>query len=404
MHIFKGFNDWIEIFRGGVQTNSAGVSKDWTNDDLDEIVANHSSDNPAPAVIGHPKTDAPAYGWTSGLKRVGNTLLAKFNEIEPAFEENVKAGRYKKRSVAIVPADDGTYKLRHVGWLGAMAPAVDNLKNPTFCGFADDENDVMLFEADWYTPSLLSQALRRIRDWIISENDLKTANEVIPEYMIESAKSQSDSVRNSETDEPQFTGHLMSHPSLQSSEEDKAVPNEDKKVFSQADIDAAVAAANEASEQSFSKQNETLQADLEKERNQNRVAEFQATVDTAVNEGRLVPAMAVGMAEFMAALPEGDDAEFTFSAGDDKDKKEVKKSQAAYFSEFLDRLPKAFASLFNEQAGGDSDAGDAQASSFKAPEGYAIDAEAQAIHTKALEYQATHENVSYLDAVVAVDQ
>jgi len=125
---FRGFNDWVPIFRGGKQTDSKGNEHDG-NALIDKALATF---NPAyhepPAVIGHPKEDAPAYGWVSELKKIGDTLHAKFRQVAPGFEQAVKDGLFKKRSAAFYP--DG--RLRHVGFLGAMPPAVKGLADVKF--------------------------------------------------------------------------------------------------------------------------------------------------------------------------------------------------------------------------------------------------------------------------------
>jgi hypothetical protein len=65
--------------------------------------------------------------------RDGDTLLAKFKEVEPSFESAVKAGRYKKRSAAFyLDADGKIQNLRHVAFLGAQPPEVKGLKNLNF--------------------------------------------------------------------------------------------------------------------------------------------------------------------------------------------------------------------------------------------------------------------------------
>jgi hypothetical protein len=126
-------DDFIEIFRSGEQTDSQGNTRLWTEDDLDQVVANHADERfgSAPIVVGHPKTDDPAYGWTSELKKVGNTLLAKFKEINPAFEKLVREGAFKKRSVRLIEGEHG-WTLAHIGFLGAAAPAVEGLKPINF--------------------------------------------------------------------------------------------------------------------------------------------------------------------------------------------------------------------------------------------------------------------------------
>jgi hypothetical protein len=125
------FNDgWIEIFRAG----NYGDKGIFSATDLDRVISNYDPDHhEAPACIGHPKDNLPAYGWTSQLKRDGDTLLAKFKEVDPDFESLVKAGRFKKRSAAFYL--DGAGKvagLRHVAFLGAQPPEVKGLKNLNF--------------------------------------------------------------------------------------------------------------------------------------------------------------------------------------------------------------------------------------------------------------------------------
>jgi len=120
---------WMELFRAGTHTDSSGNTQTWTEQDLDTIVAKYDpSIHEAPAVIGHPKDNAPAYAWVEGLKREGGILLGKFKQVLPEFAEGVKSGLWKKRSIALYP--DKT--LRHVGFLGAQPPAIKGLKEIAF--------------------------------------------------------------------------------------------------------------------------------------------------------------------------------------------------------------------------------------------------------------------------------
>ena len=135
-------NGWIEIFRAGTY----GEKGKFSADDLDCVVSNYDPDtHEAPACIGHPADNLPAYGWASRLMRQGDTLLAKFKEVDPAFESAVKAGRFKKRSAAFYLDDAGRIQnLRHVAFLGAQVPAVKGLKNLNF-----DDNGRKFTEVDF---------------------------------------------------------------------------------------------------------------------------------------------------------------------------------------------------------------------------------------------------------------
>ncbi len=133
------FNEWIEVFEGGLQTDSAGQSSYWHSDRLDEIVQTYNpSRHEAPLVIGHPEHDSPAWGWVESVKREGNKLFVKFKDVAGEFLDMGRRGLFKKRSVAFYSPDHpqnphpGKWHLRHVGWLGAMPPAVKGLKNVSF--------------------------------------------------------------------------------------------------------------------------------------------------------------------------------------------------------------------------------------------------------------------------------
>lgn len=145
-----GFNDWIEIFRGGLQTDSRGRTKHYSYRDLDRIVNSYNpSVDEAPLIFGHsqdklkdnePKDNEPAYGWVKKLKRKGETILAKFRQVPSEVSNIIEKGFYKKRSVSI--GSDG--KLKHVALLGASRPAIKGLTDIKFS--EDEEISVYYFE------------------------------------------------------------------------------------------------------------------------------------------------------------------------------------------------------------------------------------------------------------------
>jgi hypothetical protein len=131
-------DQWIPIFRSGLQTDSSGNSRLWTETDLDTIADGYNpAIHEAPAVVGHPKDNAPAFGWVESLRREGATLYAKFKQVAPEFAQAVKDGLYKKRSIALYP----DLSLRHVGFLGAAAPAVKGLADIAF-----DDGEAVVIE------------------------------------------------------------------------------------------------------------------------------------------------------------------------------------------------------------------------------------------------------------------
>ncbi len=130
---------WMEIFKAGTQKDSSGKEKNWTEKDLDEIVSKYNpSVHEAPLTIGHPADNKPDWGWIDSIKREGNTLLAKTKDIVPAFSEMLKNKMFKKRSVSF----SQDYGLRHVGFLGAMPPAVKGLADYNF----KEENEITYYQ------------------------------------------------------------------------------------------------------------------------------------------------------------------------------------------------------------------------------------------------------------------
>ena len=129
----------IEIFKAGKRPDAHGTLVEITPADLQQAVdAYDVAYHEAPAVIGHPTMEAPAYAWVKGLQLDGDVLKAELDQVHPEFAEMVTDGRFKKVSASFYLANSpdnpkqGSLYLRHVGFLGAMPPAVKGLRNPEF--------------------------------------------------------------------------------------------------------------------------------------------------------------------------------------------------------------------------------------------------------------------------------
>ena len=135
---------WIEIFRTGSHTDSSGRTETYSEDTLDQISEiynskiSESNSNEAPLVKGHPSTDEPAYGWIERLARRGQSLMAKLKDVAPELINEVSKGMFKKVSSAFYP----DLMLRHVGLLGAVPPAVKDLRTVSFAGGEFNEIEV----------------------------------------------------------------------------------------------------------------------------------------------------------------------------------------------------------------------------------------------------------------------
>lgn len=86
----------------------------------------------APVVIGHPETDDPAWGWVAGASADAAGLWLDV-ELLPEMADLIRQQRYRAVSVALwtpqAPGNPtpGVWALKHLGYLGAAAPAVKGL-------------------------------------------------------------------------------------------------------------------------------------------------------------------------------------------------------------------------------------------------------------------------------------
>ena len=145
----------IEVFRTGSFVDMSGTRQDVGEGTLREIADGYDRDlAPAPVVIGHPETHTPAFGWVESLYVEGGILKATLGDTAAEFADMVKAGRYKRVSISMfLPKSPANPKperfyLKHVGFLGAMAPAVPGLKPVKFAGGPGDTLALVQDNAD----------------------------------------------------------------------------------------------------------------------------------------------------------------------------------------------------------------------------------------------------------------
>lgn len=170
----------------------SGVTLDFTDADLAACAAAYDPAlHEAPMVIGHPKHDAPAYGWVKSLGSDAEGLLAEPKQIDVAFAEMVTKGRYKKISASFYAPDaannpvPGVYYLRHVGFLGAMPPGVKGLKQ---IEFAEDEDGVIEFGE--LPAGAVSRIFRGLREWMIGKFGLDEANKALSSWDVDWVQEQ----------------------------------------------------------------------------------------------------------------------------------------------------------------------------------------------------------------------
>lgn len=325
----------LHIFRAGIHQPMQGGAIEFREVDLAATAAAYDPAlGEAPIVVGHPKLDAPAYGWVRALRAEGGDLVAEPHQVEPAFAEMVQAGRFKKISASFYtpshPSNPkpGAFYLKHVGFLGAAAPAVKGLRDVAFA--ADDADVVTLeFAADgavsgWRLSWLLADVgglFRGIRDWIVSKEGLETAEKMLPAQTVqrmtdEAARMQgeADAARAAAVPPPVFAEDKQ--------QETETVPTEKTE-----DVDRI--AALEARERDLQAR-EAAFAEAEAAR---RNAEMAAFTEKLVAEARIPQGVVPRILAFAASLPVA--GEVSFAEGDAT----VKEAPLDAFRAVLSALP-----------------------------------------------------------------
>lgn len=237
----------------------------------------------------------------------------------------------------------GVYYLRHIGFLGAQAPAVKGLRNPEF---ADAEEGVVEF-AEW--DDVDNAGLwRSLRDWIIGKFGQEEADKVVPGYTVKNLEQSAQDELKESMNEESIAG--AGEPAASFYEKGVTVTPEEKAALeaenAQMRQQLADAAARDKSTKAAAKH-----------------AEHAAFAEALVQEGKLLPVskdVTVATLDFMAAQEET----VEFGEGD------AKKPLLDAYKASLQANPKIVE--FGEVAGADKgdalDVGDAAAVAAKAVE------------------------------------
>lgn len=180
----------IQIFKPGTHTSVSGTTLSFSEADLAASAAAYDpAVHEAPIVIGHPKLEAPAYGWVKSLSTDGGALNASLDQVNADFAELVKNGAFKKVSASFYMPDasnnpkPGSYYLRHVGFLGAAAPALKGLKQVEFA--SSDEGVVTIEFAEGWDLRTMARTLRGLREWLLGKFGQEEADKALPDWDIQ---------------------------------------------------------------------------------------------------------------------------------------------------------------------------------------------------------------------------
>ncbi|MGE4298912.1 MAG: phage protease [Desulfovibrionaceae bacterium] len=336
----------IQIMKAGTHQPMGGGEVSFSEADLAACAAAYDpARHEAPLVVGHPAGNAPAYGWVTGLSSEAG-LVAEVGQVNPEFAELVRQGAFKKVSASFYTPDSpanpvpGGYYLRHVGFLGAQPPAVKGLAPVEF---ADDAQGCVTVEfGELEVGSALraiSQILRKLKNWLIAEQGQEKADDIIEEWQLTWLQDDAAVAAHDGYDANDF-GEAPDTPG-------KEAPMKGKKKDPAKAPDSPKPAEAAAGEYDFAEQREriaALEARTREFEERARRAEATAEVKACMAAGRLTPAQAAGLAEFMAGL--GDEEVVEFGEGDEA----AAVSPRTFMSMFLDRLPQQVA--FGEVSAG----------------------------------------------------
>ena len=179
----------FQIFKAGKRQSNDGKEYEITEQDVIDCAECYNPTlHEAPLVFGHPKTDDPAFGWVKGLQSTGGLLSADFSDVDEGAKELVRAKKFKHVSASFYPPTHpsnpvpGKWYLRHVGLLGAMPPSVKGLGAVSF---SDADGCVEFSE---YGQETTAGLFRRLRDWMIGKFGQEEADQVVPNWEIDSMR------------------------------------------------------------------------------------------------------------------------------------------------------------------------------------------------------------------------
>ncbi|MGR1580135.1 hypothetical protein ACSSNL_01595 [Thalassobius sp. S69A] len=368
----------IEVFRPGTFSPMVGAEITFSAADLKAVADAYDPETaPAPIVVGHPSNDTPAYGWIEGLEydESQERLFADLHEIEPQFSDLVKAGRFKKVSMSFFGPDHaanpnpGAWYPKHVGFLGAAAPAVSGLKNVAFSGA-----EGVTFEFGERGFEEAASLFRGLRDFFIERFSLEVADKVLPSWRIEWLDDTE--IEPKDGNGPTFTAPVpqATPPSTPKPEKDPVVTKSTEAEF--ADREAKL------------KDREDKLAEREKKAAHDDNVSF---AESLIEAGKLIPASKDELVAVLDAMPA--DQSVSFSEGGDDVAlgdavRKIFEAQPEVVSYGALDLP-------------DGPAGGGAPASFAA-DGKPVDPDSLKIHNQALAYQRKNPGTSYEAAIDAV--
>lgn len=126
----------VEIFRQGTHIDSAGVSREFTDEALQQIQSSYNpAKHSAPFLVNHDESK-PNRGLVDRLVKIGSSLYAAAKDVDKDFQTQINDRRLPALSAALYAPSDprnpspGKWGLRHVA--AVQIPAVKGMTPPQF--------------------------------------------------------------------------------------------------------------------------------------------------------------------------------------------------------------------------------------------------------------------------------
>ena len=158
----------LQIFKVGTHTPESGEAITFSRNDLQQIALDYSPQvRPANLVLGHPAMEAENFGQVQSLAAHADALYA-FAEVSDQLIDMVRRRLYVAVSASFLrprqkgnPLPGGWY-LNHVGFLGAVPPAVKSMQPIAFAESSADPGAVNFSVPPGYAASVDGLRLHRV--------------------------------------------------------------------------------------------------------------------------------------------------------------------------------------------------------------------------------------------------
>ena len=176
---------WLELAKAGKYHG-----KELSPSDFQQIVETFKGE--VPVALGHSLADfMPAFGWVKALKTEGETLYGDV-ELLPPLDEAYENGFFKRWSVGVRINEEGKKYLHHLAFLGAMPPAIKDLKPVSQVAFSDDVETYEFASLEADKLGVIARALTGLREWLLEKFGKEDADRVVPPYDLDWLKEPSE--------------------------------------------------------------------------------------------------------------------------------------------------------------------------------------------------------------------